>query len=74
MRDIRMGFVRKVYGILAAQLVFTTGIIMAVLYIPSVRNFMTGSLQDGRLTGTAAALFYTAAFGSLAVIWYVRCN
>ncbi|XP_038058096.1 protein lifeguard 1-like isoform X2 [Patiria miniata] len=38
-KDIRHGFIRKVYGILTAQLVVTIGIIIPFVYVDSVKDY-----------------------------------
>jgi FtsH-binding integral membrane protein len=35
-REVRFGFIRKVYGILSCQLLFTCGFVLAVMNIPEL--------------------------------------
>ena len=39
-REIRMGFIKKVYGILSVQLTLTTCMIAAVMASPSLAKMM----------------------------------
>ena len=61
----RMGFIRKVYGILAAQLVLTFGLVCLV-FIPSFSSFLIHSSY-------AFVLFYVAIGISFATIIPLAC-
>ncbi|KAI0560436.1 transmembrane BAX inhibitor motif containing 4 isoform 1 [Gracilaria domingensis] len=62
---IRLGFIRKVYGILAAQLALTVVICAAFMYITPLRLFVikaNGFLSVVSMIGTFGTLFALLAF------------
>lgn len=40
---LRWGFIRKVYGIIATQLILTAIVALAIYVLPPVQNFVLGS-------------------------------
>ena len=62
----RMGFIRKVYGILAAQLVLTFGLVCLV-FIPSFMDFLKNNVS------TALIIFYVAMALSFVTLIPLAC-
>lgn len=57
---VRLGFIRKVYGILAAQLLLTTIVCAAFMFVPPLRRLATsasGVIQVVSFVGTLGTLF-----------------
>ena len=51
--DVRNGFVRKVYGILTAQLFMTFGMIFVVVFVEPVKKWACGSTSTDACCGTS---------------------
>jgi len=60
---IRLGFIRKVYGILALQLILSLGTIVTFLYVDSVRLYVQ----------THPGLVWFAFFGTFGIVLFLVC-
>ena len=74
MLEIRLGFVRKVYGILLLQLLFTFGVIALCTFVPAVKNYFRG-VGEGNENGpqVARALMLTSLVASIVFIVAIAC-
>lgn len=62
-KQLRLGFIRKVYGILSLQLALTCGMCAVFVFVDPVRNYML----------THSWPFYTSMFGGLALLFVMFC-
>lgn len=62
-KSVRMGFIRKVYGLLSVQLVITFGLVAIIVLIPQVKEFVINN----------PALFYSALGITFAMIIILAC-
>ncbi|XP_071544115.1 protein lifeguard 1-like [Panulirus ornatus] len=62
-KSVRMGFIRKVYGLLCVQLVITFGLVAIIVLIPQVKEFVINN----------PALFYSALGITFAMIIILAC-
>mmetsp|Transcript_1658 Transcript_1658/g.3173 ORF Transcript_1658/g.3173 Transcript_1658/m.3173 type:complete len:241 (-) Transcript_1658:511-1233(-) len=60
---VRLGFIRKVYGILSAQLLLTVGIASLIMFVPAVHMVATSS----------PGMFYAALFLPLILLLVLMC-
>ncbi|KAG5191068.1 inhibitor of apoptosis-promoting Bax1-domain-containing protein [Tribonema minus] len=62
-KELRRGFIRKVYTVLSLQLMLTCGVCAIFTFVDPVRNYMLSHMWP----------FYTSMFGGLAVLFLMFC-